>query len=151
MGQDWAKNSSKGYFHTSHFISNPKNKFLKSHSFLTLSKLKDKLTGLHKTRQKFIFYWKWSFADGKKNMPSEKLTTIHTLKKQQTLWPLYGWGSTASRLEPLRRGSFLSLSFQKFLVLILWTSEGWKAELTLEPPGGFEHGVPVSGIQRLKL
>ena len=51
-------------------------------------------------------------------MPSERITVVHTLKKQQTLWPLYGWGSTASRLEPLWRGSFLSLSLQKFLVLI---------------------------------
>ena len=29
---------------------------------------------------------------------------------------------------------FLPLSSQKLLVLILSTSEGWKAELTLEPP-----------------
>ena len=34
---------------------------------------------------------------------------------------------------------FLLLSSQKFLVLILSTSEGWKAESTLEPPSGFEH------------
>ena len=36
-----------------------------------------------------------------------------------TLWPLfYGWGSTASRLEPLRGGSLLfTTSPQKFLVL----------------------------------
>ena len=28
--------------------------------------------------------------------------------KKKTLWPLfYGWGSTASRLEPLRGGSLL--------------------------------------------
>ena len=32
---------------------------------------------------------------------------------------------------------FLQLSSQKFLVLILSTSEGWKAESTLEPPSGF--------------
>ena len=44
---------------------------------------------------------------------------------------------------------FLPLSFQKFLVLILPTSEGWKAESTLEPPSGFEHGTPGLGIQRL--
>ena len=35
---------------------------------------------------------------------------------------------------------FLPLSSQKFLVLILSTSEEWKAESTLEPPTGFEHG-----------
>ena len=44
---------------------------------------------------------------------------------------------------------FLPLSFQKFLVLILSTSEGWKAESTMEVPGGFEHGTPWLGIQRL--
>ena len=32
---------------------------------------------------------------------------------------------------------FLPLSSQNFLVLILSTLEGWKAELTLEPPSGF--------------
>ena len=36
---------------------------------------------------------------------------------------------------------FLPFSFQKSLVLILSTSEGWKAESTLEPPSGFEHGT----------
>ena len=56
--------------------------------------------------------------------------------------PVYGWGSTASGLEPLRGGSLFFTSSQKFLVLILSTSEGWKAELTLEPPSGFEHGTP---------
>ena len=44
---------------------------------------------------------------------------------------------------------FLPLSFQKFLVLILSTSEGWKTESTLEPPSGFERGTPGLGIQRL--
>ena len=44
---------------------------------------------------------------------------------------------------------FLRLSSQKFLVLILSTSEGWKAGSTLEPPSGFEHETPGLGIQRL--
>ena len=44
---------------------------------------------------------------------------------------------------------FLPLSSQKFLILILSTSEGWKAESTLVPPGGFEHGTPGSEIHRL--
>ena len=44
---------------------------------------------------------------------------------------------------------FLPLSSQKFLVLILLTSEGWKAESTLEPPSDFEHGTPGLVIQRL--
>ena len=36
--------------------------------------------------------------------------------------PFYGWGSTASELEPLREGSVPTS--QKFLVLILSTLEG---------------------------
>ena len=44
---------------------------------------------------------------------------------------------------------FLPFSSQKFLVLILSTSEGWKAESTLEPPSGFDHGTPGLGIQHL--
>ena len=45
--------------------------------------------------------------------------------------------------------SFLPLSFLKFMVLILPTTEGWKVESTLEPPSDFEHGTPGLGIQRL--
>ena len=64
--------------------------------------------------------------------------------------PFYGYGSTASTLEPLQGGSLLlPLSSQKFLMLILSTLEGWKAELTLEPPGGFELGSPGLGITSL--
>ena len=44
---------------------------------------------------------------------------------------------------------FLPFSSQNFLVLILSTSEGWKAEPTLEPPSGFEHQTPGLGIQHL--
>ena len=44
---------------------------------------------------------------------------------------------------------FLPLSSQKFTVLILSTSEEWKAESTLEPPGGLEHGTSGLWIQRL--
>ena len=36
---------------------------------------------------------------------------------------------------------FLPLSSQKFLVLVLATSEGWKAESTLKPPSGFKYGT----------
>ena len=65
--------------------------------------------------------------------------------------PFYGWGSTASRLEPFRGDSLLFATFsQEFLVPILSTSEGWKAESTSEAPSGFEHKIPRLGIQRLK-
>ena len=44
---------------------------------------------------------------------------------------------------------FFPLSSQKFLVLILSTSEEWKVKLTLDPSSGFEHGTPGLGIQHL--
>ena len=44
---------------------------------------------------------------------------------------------------------FLPLSYKKYLVLILSTSEGWKANSTLEPPSGFYHGIPGLEIQHL--
>ena len=44
---------------------------------------------------------------------------------------------------------FLPFSSQTFLVLILLTSEGWKAKSTLELPSGFEPGTPGLGIQHL--
>ena len=44
---------------------------------------------------------------------------------------------------------FITISSQKFLVLILSTSEGWKAESTLEPPNDFDHETPGLEIQHL--
>ena len=74
----------------------------------------------------------------------------------EDLFKLYGpflWGSTASRLQSHYEETvyFLTLSSQKFLKLIWLTLEGWKAESTLEPPSGFEHGTPELGIQRLNF
>ena len=65
--------------------------------------------------------------------------------------PFYGWGSKLSQGYSHFDEAvyFLPLSSQKFLTLILPTSEGWKSESTLEPPSGFEHGTPGLGIQRL--
>ena len=65
--------------------------------------------------------------------------------------PFYGWGSTASRLEPLQGGSLLlfTTKFPEIPGTILSTSEGWTAELTLEPPSGFEPGIPELGINHL--
>ena len=65
--------------------------------------------------------------------------------KKKTLLPLLWMGFNCPKAtEPLRGGSS-----QKFLVLILSTSEGWKTELTLEPPSGFEPRTPRLRIQRL--
>ena len=44
---------------------------------------------------------------------------------QNFIAPFKGWGSTALKLEPLRGGRLLfTTKFQKFLVLILPTTEG---------------------------
>ena len=61
--------------------------------------------------------------------------------------PFYGWGSSASRLEPLRGGSLLVTT--KFPEIPGTTMEGLKAESTLEPPSGFEHRTPGLEIQHL--
>ena len=64
--------------------------------------------------------------------------------------PFYGWGSTASRLEPLRGGSLLfTTKFPEIPgthFMDLGRMNGW---VVLEPPSGFEHETPGSGIQRL--
>ena len=54
--------------------------------------------------------------------------------------PFYGWGSTVSRLQSHyeENAYFLPFSSQEFLAFNWLTSEGWKAELTLEPACGFE-------------
>ena len=62
--------------------------------------------------------------------------------------PFYGCGSNASKLESLRGGSLLFTSkFPEIPGTLLSTSKWWKAESTLEPPSGFEHGTPGLGIQ----
>ena len=71
--------------------------------------------------------------------------------KKTTLWPFFMDGVQLpqgySHFEEAVH--FLPLSSQKFLVLILSTSERWKAESTLEPPNGFERGTLGLGIQCL--
>ena len=59
---------------------------------------------------------------------------IKTLKK--IYGPFLSMGSTASRLQSHYEETvyFLPSSSQEFMVLNWSTSEGWKAELTLEPP-----------------
>ena len=44
---------------------------------------------------------------------------------------------------------FITLNSQKFLVLVLSTSEWWKGESTLSTPNGFEQRTPACGIQHL--
>ena len=59
--------------------------------------------------------------------------------------PFYGWGSTASRLEPLRGGSLLFTT--KFPEIPGTHFTGLGSMMTLEPPG--EHGTPGLGNQHL--
>ena len=60
--------------------------------------------------------------------------------------PFYGWGSTASRLEPLRGGSLL---FTTNFPEIRGTYFIDLGRMTLEPPSGFEHGPFGLGILHL--
>ena len=86
-----------------------------------------------------LIVWNFYFLLSRKNL-------------KKTLWPLFMNGVQLpqgySHFE--EAVYFLPFCSQKFLVLILSTSEGWKAESTLEPPSGFEHGTRGLGIQRLK-
>ena len=54
--------------------------------------------------------------------------------------PFYGWGSTASRLEPLRGGSILfATKFPEIPGIHFIDLRRMKGcELTLEPPSGFQ-------------
>ena len=54
-------------------------------------------------------------------------------------------------VQPLRGDSLLfTIQFPEIPgTHFIDLSEGWKAELTLKPPSGFEHGPPRLGIQRL--
>ena len=62
----------------------------------------------------------------------------------------YGSGSTASRLEPLWRGSLLyNTKFPENPGTHFIDLERMEAETTLEPPNGFQHGAPGLAIQHL--
>ena len=61
------------------------------------------------------------------------------------LW--VGFNCLKARATSRRQFTFFPLSSQKFMALILSTSEEWKAMSTLEPSSSFEHGTPGLGIQ----
>ena len=69
------------------------------------------------------------------------------IKKKTTLWPLFidGVQLPQGKSHFEEAVYFLPQSSQKFLVLILSTSKGWKAESNLEPPSGFKHGTSGLG------
>ena len=58
--------------------------------------------------------------------------------KKKSLWPLF------------MDGVQLPQGYSHFeeAVYFLPTSEGWKAESTLEPPSGFEHGTPKTEMAK---
>ena len=64
--------------------------------------------------------------------------------------PFYGWGSTSSRLEPLREGSLLFTTKSPEIpgthFIHLRRLKGW---VNLGATRGFEHGTPGLGIQCL--
>ena len=60
----------------------------------------------------------------------------------------YGQVSTASRLEPLPGGNLLfTIKFPEIPCWYSFTTLEGKAESTLEPHSGFDHGTPGLGIQ----
>ena len=62
----------------------------------------------------------------------------------------HGLGSTAPRLEPLRGGSLpFTTKFPETPGAHFINLGSLKAESTLEPPSGFEHGTPGLRIQGL--
>ena len=75
--------------------------------------------------------------------------SVTVLKKK--LWPLFMDGVQMPQCYSHFEEAvyFLPFSSQKLLLLILLTSDWWKAKSTLEPPCGFEYGTPGLGIQRL--
>ena len=76
------------------------------------------------------------------NCPSPlPLSFLNFFKK--TLWPLFMDGVQLFQGQSQFEEAvyFLPLSSQEFLLLILSISERRKAESTLEPPSGFQHGT----------
>ena len=79
---------------------------------------------------------------------SEKKQNTNKKTFKKKLYGPFLWkGFNYLKARATSRGQFTF--YQKFLVLILSTSEVWKAESTLEPPSSFEHETPGLGIQRL--
>ena len=96
-----------------------------------------------KSIQKVLHFFNIAFPIAKNIKYKVQEVTLSGSKKN-FMNPFYGWGSNASRLKPFQGGSLLFLISQKFMVLILSISEGWKAESTLVPCSSFEHGTPGS-------
>ena len=91
-----------------------------------------------------------TFGNSNNDIKKEKKTKQN---KTNFMAPFQGWGLTISRLQIHNEDTvyfFLPLGHQElFLVLILCTSERWKAALILNKLPGFELGTPELGIQRL--
>ena len=76
-------------------------------NFISFSKM-PKITFLCQTSHYYVENKKKSKLLSFNCFYTEYKTSDHIWKKIKTLWPLfYGWGSTASRIQPLRGGSLL--------------------------------------------
>ena len=69
--------------------------------------------------------------------------------KSKIFWPLPKTQNPNSRVCKLREETVFATKFPEIRGTIWSTSEGWKAELTLEPPSSLELETPGLGIQRL--
>ena len=116
-------------------------------SLITLVLLKWKRMGLFLRKKSSGYRGCLSFLNRTGTLTLSLLLKNVNFFKKNFMATFYRWGSTGSMVEPLRGGSLLFTT--KFLVIILSTSKGWRAESNLEPPSGFEHRTPGLGIQRL--
>ena len=92
-----------------------------------------------------VKYFLFDSSQVKRSLTCSIKNVVKKKKKIMTLF--YGWGSTVSKLQMSHYGEtvyFLPRITQEFLAVIWSTSEGWKAELTLEPPSGFEPVTPCA-------
>ena len=72
------------------------------------------------------------------------------ISNKKSLWSLFmGFKCCMARANLRRQSHFLPLGSEKFQVLILSSSEAWKAESILKTASGFEHGILGLGIQHL--
>ena len=103
----------------------------------------------------FSFYIPWKLQKTTAFLLSSGAIEMEYWKKKQKktnfMTLFYGWSSTVSRLQIHNEETvnFLPSNSLEFLVLSWSDSEGWKAELTLEPLSGFETGTPGLEIQHL--
>ena len=89
------------------------------------------------------------FYQGFQNFTTGSASGV-TVTFKKIYGPFFWMEFNCLKLEPLPGDNLLlPLSSQKSLVLNLSIPEGWKSESTLNPPSGFEHGIPKLGMKCL--